>query len=62
MSTLVIKIDERTLKALVYKHLKDSLGDVPLEAKDIEIQVKSKQNYKAEWEEASFRAIVNRII
>lgn len=51
-----IIIDAETLKRLVIEHLADRLGNLPLDKEDITIEVKSKQNYKSEWEPAEFRA------
>ena len=51
-----IEIDEKTLKGLVYDHLRNQLGDMPMNIDKIQIQVKSKQNYKSEWETAAFKA------
>lgn len=52
-----IEIDEAALKRIIMKELRDSLGDVRLDEKKVQIEVKSKQNYKSEWEPAAFRAI-----
>jgi hypothetical protein len=52
-----ICIDENTLKNLIMNHIKSSLGDIPFNIKNLKIEVKSKQNYRSEWETANFRAI-----
>lgn len=58
-----LEITETELRELVHDKLKRMLGeDISLETSDINIEVKSKQNYKSEWELASFRATVNKII
>lgn len=57
---IAIEIDERTLRQLVYNHILAVLGDVPVDEKDITIEVKSTQNYRSEWEPAAFRATVNK--
>lgn len=57
-----IQIDEAELRKILLRHIEGILGDVSIEEKDIQIQVKSKQNYKSEWESASFRAVVNKPI
>lgn len=54
-----VTIDEKELRSLVKQRLSDILNTV-VEEKDICIEVKSKQNYKAEWEIAAFRATVTR--
>lgn len=51
-----IEIDEAALRELVTRHLKEKLGSVGFDPKKIIIEVKSKQNYKSEWEAAAFRA------
>lgn len=55
--TINIELTEADLKALVIAHLRDKL-DADLQEKDVHIETKSKQNYRAEWEEASYRARV----
>ena len=58
--TVRIELSEVELRVLVKEHLANKLGDIPLEDRDISIQVKSKQNYKSEWETAAFRAVVEK--
>jgi hypothetical protein len=55
-----LELTEIELKEIVLAKFQEMLGEIPLKKEDVHIQVKSKQNYKSEWEEASFRAIVNR--
>lgn len=62
MSYIDIELSETVLKQLVVGYLSDKLGDVRLDDGDVKIEVKSKQNYKAEWETASFRAKVHKTI
>ena len=62
MATIRIEVPESTLKQLVFDYLQDKLGDVPLSSDDVKIEVKSKQNYKAEWETARYRAVVDKNI
>ena len=52
-----IEIDETALKNLVYQHIARSLGSIRFSPENVAIQVKSKQNYKSEWEFAEFRAV-----
>ena len=59
MFKLQAEIDETQLRVLV-KEFFEQQG-IGLEDKDIEIQVKSRQNYKSEWEQAAFRAVVTQI-
>ncbi len=61
MATVDIEINEATLKRLVCDYLTEVLG-ASIEEKDIQIQTKSKQNYKSEWETAAFRAVVHKVI
>lgn len=53
-----ITLTEHDLKPLVVAELARRLGELPLESSDVTIEVKSKQNYRAEWEKAAFRARV----
>lgn len=50
-----IELNENDLKELIKKHIEDCMNET-IDIKNIEIQVKSKQNYKSEWENANFRA------
>lgn len=52
-----IEINEATLKQLVAEYLDKKLGDLSPKPANISIRVKSKQNYKSEWEEAEFQAV-----
>lgn len=52
-----IELGAEVLKELVQKHLNQMLGDLSPETHDVRIEVKSKQNYKSEWEDAEFRAV-----
>lgn len=55
-----IEIDEATLTRLVVDHLTAQLGDLTPDEKQIRIEVKSKQNWKSEWETAAFRAVYEK--
>jgi hypothetical protein len=57
-----IEIDEKRLRELVVEEIQSRLGDIPLETKDVRIIVKTKQNYKAEWEVGEFKATYSRTI
>lgn len=61
MSNIVIEIDESKLKQLVLEYLNDRV-DAGIELSDVTIEVKSKQNYRSEWEYAQFRARVAKLI
>ncbi len=56
-----IEIDQERLEQLVLADIQRVLGDVPVKLSDITIEVKSKQNYRAEWEKAAFRAVVDKV-
>lgn len=56
MASITVNYDENELKALVLKDLANKLGSIKLDEKNIKIEVKSKQNYKSEWEVAAYRA------
>ena len=58
---LRIELTEKVLRQLVLDHLQNALGDIVITEKDIVIEVKSKQNWKAEWESAAFRAVVTKV-
>jgi hypothetical protein len=51
-----IEISELEMKQLVVLELYRRLGNVEIDEKLLRIEVKSKQNYKSEWEIAAFRA------
>jgi hypothetical protein len=55
-----IEITEAELKSLVINHIADKLGGgrggVSFKPEDVKIEVKSKQNYRSEWEESTYRA------
>lgn len=55
-----VEITEKELRELVWERLRELLGAAAdnVIATDVAIQVKSKQNYRSEWEEAAFRAVV----
>lgn len=57
--TINIEITEKELRKLVADDIEKRLGDIGFRTEDVHIQVKSKQNYKSEWEEAAFRATIS---
>lgn len=57
---LNIELNEDDLRKLVVEKLSKETN-LDLSVKDVVIEVKSKQNYKAEWESASFRARIHKI-
>jgi hypothetical protein len=54
-----IEIGEDDLKRLIVDSLSDEL-QTQIAIGDVKIEVKSKQNYRSEWETASFRATINK--
>ena len=60
MVTVDVMIDENTLKEILINYLHSKLGEVDLAQRDVKIEVKSKQNYKSEWESAAFRATIHK--
>lgn len=55
-----IEIDEKELTRLVISRLQELMPDASITATDVLIEVKSKQNYRSEWESAAFRATIRR--
>ena len=56
MAFVHIEIGTEELRDIVTRHLESKFGDRDLDKKFPTIETKSKQNYKAEWESAEFRA------
>lgn len=56
-----IELNEATLRTLVVNHIQLKLGAVNLDPRDVLIEVRSKQNFKSEWEGAEFRATYNKV-
>lgn len=56
---LHLELTEADLKKLILDEINERLNGLPVTEHEIRIEVKSKQNYKSEWEAASFRASVN---
>ncbi len=52
-----IILTDKDLKKLVLDEIRRQL-DSDIKEEDIRIEVKSKQNYKADWEVADFRATI----
>ena len=61
-NTINIEIDETLIKKLIHQHVSSILGEIELNENDVQILIKSKQNYRAEWETAAFRATVRKLI
>lgn len=54
---IIITLGEKQIRDLLIAHLQAVLGSIEFDASKLTIEVKSKQNYKAEWERADFRAV-----
>lgn len=58
MASVTIVYTEEDLRRLVYQDMENKLGPAALVNENmVKIEVKSKQNFKAEWEPAEFRAV-----
>ncbi len=55
-----IELTEQDLKALILDHIRERMN-ADFNPDHVKIEVKSKQNYKSEWETANFRAIYEQI-
>jgi hypothetical protein len=56
-----IELNTIDLKKLIREELERRLGDIQIGENEVEIYVKSKQNYKAEWEAAHFKAVYSKL-
>jgi hypothetical protein len=52
-----LELTEEMVRQLIMAHLAEKLGDVRIKPENVNIEVKSKQNYKSEWEVAAFRVV-----
>ena len=59
MAKINIEYNREDIIQLILKDLFDKMPGVEFLSKDIEIMVKTKQNWKAEWENGFFQAMVN---
>jgi actin-like ATPase involved in cell morphogenesis len=50
-----ISLTEDDIHAAIAAHISSQLG-IDISTKDIKVEVKSKQNYRSEWEVAAIRA------
>jgi hypothetical protein len=58
---LKIEISEEDIRSILAKHINEKLhinAHEWLDKDHVVIEVKSKQNWKSEWEKAAFRAVV----
>ena len=52
-----VEVDCEELKRMVVAHIANTLGDIRVNSSNVQIMVKSKQNYKSEWAPAEFKAV-----
>lgn len=62
MPRILIEIDEQDLRRIIHEYLMKTLGEVQIDEQYIKIEVKSSQNFRAEWETAKFRAVYERMV
>ena len=55
-----IEINENQLRSILIDYLQKNFPQVNLCVDFLTIEVKSKQNYKSEWEHAAYRAIYEK--
>lgn len=54
--TINIELSTDDVRKIISEHIQKLVGeDLLIEAGNVKIEVKSKQNYKSEWEQAEFR-------
>lgn len=53
---IIMEYTEQELKELIQRDIEERLNTT-VDMSDIQILVKSKQNYRSEWEKAEFRAM-----
>lgn len=56
---VTIEITETDLKKMIVDRLNKEVPGADVKETDVRIEVKSKQNYKSEWESAAFRASIS---
>ena len=56
-----VEISDKDVRELVRQFVSDKTGQ-PVRLEDVKIEVKSKQNYRSEWESASFRAVYESLV
>jgi hypothetical protein len=57
---ITVEITEQDLKRLILAELRQTMPESEIVETDVTIEVKSKQNYRSEWEPAAFRATVKK--
>lgn len=49
--------DEEELKKLIIRDIEERLGTIPINEKKITIEVKTKMNFRSEWESGQFKLV-----
>lgn len=57
-----IELTEKEVRELVLAHIREQFAAEEITPEDVKIEVKSTQNYRAEWEPAAFRARVDKAL
>ncbi len=61
MSKIHIELDDKIMKQLLFTYIEEQYGiKEPLENNNVTIMVKSKQNYRSEWEPADFKVVIEK--
>lgn len=50
-----VSLDEKEVRDLIYRKIRETLGDAEIDIDRVSLMVKSKQNYKSEWEHAEIK-------
>lgn len=53
-----VEYSEADIRELILRDLQEKMPGVEVREEEINIEVKSAQNYRAEWERAQFRGVV----
>lgn len=63
MGKIYIEIDEKNLTDLIIEYINDTMGvNENFSRENVKIMVKSKQNFRSEWEPADFKAVIEKKI
>lgn len=57
-----IEMSEEDVKKLVLEHLRTTLNNYEITLSDVNIMVKTKHNFRSEWENGNFKATINKNI
>lgn len=61
MSKLRIEMDQQKVSELILSYIEEQYGiKETLDTKNVTILVKSKQNYRSEWEPADFKVVIEK--